>query len=217
MASTDTHQPSPLEGFLRDYLETIGGAWDEVEPQVYDVLLPPEAAGGTSVLRLTFDPEALPEHSGAQLASYGTPLIDRLLDDALRRGRSAHFYLVGQNLEPHNLAGKVRHALTLTPPLEVQVKRVRALHFTQVIYWFRAEFVSDQKEQTILPVALDLHYGREVRHLEPLLDPARLSPEPAQPLPEARRISVAAGYTPAREQVLRTLAALANVRARQLA
>ena len=56
-----------LEDFLRDYVETVGGAWDEVEPQVYDLLLPAETAGG--VVRVTFDPEALPEHPGAQLAS----------------------------------------------------------------------------------------------------------------------------------------------------
>src|SRR3954469_18585927 len=98
MASADA--VSPLEAFLRDYLETVGGAWDEVEPQVYDVLLPAEGApaGAAGVLRLTSDPGALPEHPGAQLASYGTPLIDRLLDDALRRGRAAHFYLLGLNL-----------------------------------------------------------------------------------------------------------------------
>src|SRR5437588_12309313 len=99
MANGDSHQVSPLEGFLRDCLGTVGGAWDEVEPEVYDVLLPADAeAAASGVLRLTFDPEALPEHPGAQLASYGTPLIDRLLNDALRRGRSAHFYLSGANL-----------------------------------------------------------------------------------------------------------------------
>jgi hypothetical protein len=216
MASSDDgiRQPaSPLEGFLRDYLETVGGAWDEVEPQVYDVLLPEEVGG---VLRLTFDPEALPEHPGAQLASFGTPVVDRLLADAVARGRSARFYLVGLNLAPHNLAGRVRRALTLAEPLELQVERVRALHFAQEVYWFRAEFVSDQKEQVIVPVGIDLHYGREVRHLEQLLDPGRLAEEPAQPLPEARRLSVAGGYALARDQALRTVTALANVRGREL-
>ena len=29
-----------LEDLLRDYVESSGGAWDEVEPQVYDLLLP---------------------------------------------------------------------------------------------------------------------------------------------------------------------------------
>ncbi len=78
--------PSPLELFLRTYLETVGGVWDEVEPQVYDVLVPGEVGG---VQRITFDPEALPEHPAAQLASFGTPFIDGLLADAMRRGRAA--------------------------------------------------------------------------------------------------------------------------------
>ena len=215
MDSSDIPTVSPLEGFLRDYLETIDGAWDEVESQVYDVLLP--EGDGSEVLRLAFDPEAIPEHPGSQLASFGTPLIDRLLADALRRGQSAHFYLIGLNLQPHNLIGRIRKSLTLADPLEMEVKRARAMHFTQAVYWFQAEFVSDQKEQTIMPVAIDLHYGREVRHLEALLDAGRLAREPVQPLPEARRQGVAAGYAVAREQVLRTLAALANVRARELA
>ena len=76
-------QKSPLEEFIRDYAENVGGAWDEVEPQVYDLLLP--AAGKEShfleqsIVRVAFDPEAIPEHAGCQLASYGTPLVDRLL------------------------------------------------------------------------------------------------------------------------------------------
>jgi hypothetical protein len=55
-----------------------------------------------------------------------------------------------------------------------------------------------------------------VRHLEPLLDPSRLADKPALPLPEARRLSTAAAYPLAREQVVRTLAALANTRSREL-
>jgi hypothetical protein len=91
------------------------------------------------------------------------------------------------------------------------------LHFAQAVYGFQAEFVSDQKEQTLLTVGVDLHYNREVRHLEQLLDETRLAEQPALPLPEARRAGVAAGYAVARDQALRTIAALANVRGRELA
>jgi hypothetical protein len=219
-SETLSHPLSPLEDFVRTYLETVGGVWDEVEPQVYDVLLPVAESGGEAageMLRMTFDPEALPEHPGAQLASFGTPLIDRLLNDAVRRGRTALFYLTGLNLAPHDLAGRVRRSLTLTPPLVVRVERVRALDFAQVVFWFQAEFVSDQKEQEILPVAIDLHYGREVRHIDQLLDRSRLLEEPALLLPEARRSAVATAYPGAREQVLRSLAPMAGVRHRELA
>ncbi|MBV9122585.1 MAG: hypothetical protein JO112_04445 [Planctomycetes bacterium] len=212
------HQ-SPLEEFVREYVETIGGAWDEVEPQVYDVLLPVGEASSPSaaeVLRMAFDPEALPEHSGAQLASFGTPLIDRLLNDAVQRGRYAQFYFLGLNLAPHDLAARVRRAITLAPNLELRVERVRPLFFAQAVFWFQITFVSDQKEHEILPLAMDLHYGRPVRHLEKLLDFSRLTEHPPQPLPEARRLSLAAAYPLARAEVIRILAPLANTRERDL-
>ncbi len=218
---------SPLEEFVRDYVETIGGAWEEVEPQVYDVLIPSEGAeskldaGEQEILRITFDPEALPDHPGAQLASYGTPLIDRLLANGVRRGRFAKFYFVGLNLAPHDLASRIQRTLRLVaqafqPVDKLRLEKVRTLNFAQVVFWFEATFVSDQKEQEILPVALDLHYLRQVRHLEKLLDLSRLAEQPGQIRPEVRRASLAEAYPIAREEVVRRLAALANTRGRDL-
>jgi hypothetical protein len=215
VSSPAEHPASPLEAFVATYLDTVGGAWDEVEPQVYDVLLPADTAGA-GLARITFDPEALPDYPDAQLASFGTPFIDGLLNDALQRGRWGRFYLVGLNLAPHDLASRVRRAITLPPPLELHLERVRALHFAQAVFWFQAEFISDQMEQEIVPVAMDLHYGREVRHREALLEPSRLAEQPAQPLPEARRLSLAAVYPTARDQVLRSLTTLAYTRSRDL-
>jgi hypothetical protein len=215
MAPTPASAASPLEEFVRDYLETAGGAWDEVEPQVYDVLLPDAGPVG-GMQRIAFDPEALPEHPGAQLASFGTPFINHLLHDAVERGRAARFYLVGLNLAPHDLTATVRRALVLAPHLTWQTEHVRALHFPQAVFWFQAEFVSDQKEQEILPVAMDLHYRREVRHLERLFDRSRLSDTPSQPLAEARHAGLAGAYALARDQVLRSLGTLASIRNRDL-
>ena len=194
-----------------------------MESQVYDVLVPAEAGptlpgvDSRGILRIAFDPEALPEHAGSQLASFGTPLVDRLLADAIRRGRFAQVYVVGLNLGACMTSlSALRRSLTLGADHHFRVERVRPLHFAQAIYFFQGTFVSDQKEQEIVPVGLDLHYGRQVRHLEQLMDPARLSEQAVQPLPEARRLSLGAGYPIARERVIRTLAAMANSRAREL-
>jgi hypothetical protein len=89
--------------------------------------------------------------------------------------------------------------------------------FPQVVFWFEATFTSDQKEQEVLPLAIDRHYGRQVRHLEQLLDPSRLGERFSPPLPEAPSIDRCAAYLLAREQTVRTIAALANTRARELA
>src|SRR4051794_28248294 len=93
-ASTPLESDSPLEAFLRTYADVSGGLWDQVEPQVYDLMLPSSAGSEAEVVRVTFDPEALAEHPGAQLASFGTPLVDQLLADAVARGRHVRLFLI---------------------------------------------------------------------------------------------------------------------------
>ncbi len=217
----DTTRPdeagSPLETFFRDYAEAVGGVCDEVEPRVYDLMLPPGPAGpAPEIVRVAFDPEAIPEHPGAQLASYGTPLVDRLLADALARGRRVDLYLTGLNLAPRGVEGRARRALTLPAGAELRLGRARPLHFPQAVFGFEATFVADQKEQDILPAAVDLHQGRQVRHLEALLDRSRLAEVPWEPLPEARHDGLASAYPIARDRVVRTLTAMANARGREL-
>ena len=215
----DAH--SPLETFLRDYADTSGGLWEEVEPQVYDLMFPPgagdlAAAAGADVVRVAFDPEALAEYPEAQLATYGTPLVERLLADAVARGRHAELFFVGLNVAPPGLTDRAARALTLPEAAALRIERVRVLHFPQALFWFEATFLSDQKEQELLPVAIDLHHGRQVRHLERLLDRTHLAHEPWAALPESRHLGLEAAYPIARDRVVRTLAALANSRAREL-
>lgn len=202
---------SPLERFVRDYVELREGAWDEVEPQVYDVLV------GSEMLRIAFDPEALPEHPQAQLASFGSPALDRMLRDAAERGSFAKLHLLPGNLHPHDLESRVRRAISLTEGLSLNVERARAMSFAQAVFWFEATFASDQKEQEILLVAMDMHYCREVRQIESLLNFSRLAAEPAMFLPEARRCGLRAAHRAAQQRVLRTAAAMANAKRRELA
>ena len=154
--------------------------WDEVEPQVYDLMLPArDGDGEPKVVRIAFDPEAIPEHPEAQLASHGTPLVDRLLADAVEHARRVVLYVVGLNLASSGLEDRVRRAVSLPPGFTLEVESVRPLFFPQAAFWFEATFVSDQKEQEILPVAIDLHHGRQVRHLDRLLDRGRLAETPS--------------------------------------
>jgi hypothetical protein len=208
---------SPLEEFLRDYSEIAGGLWEEIEPQVYDLILPGWQAGQEpEMVRLVFDPEAIPEHPGAQLASFGTPLVDRLLADAVNRGRHIELYMVGLNLAPRELEHRLRRAVTLPPGLNLTLEHTRPLHFPQAVFWFEATFISDQKEQDLLTVAIDVHHGRQVRQLERLLDRSHLAGKPWSPLAEVSHPGLAAAYPIARERVVRTLSAMANTNHREL-
>jgi hypothetical protein len=200
---------SPLERFVRDYAEARGGAWEQVEPQVYDLLI------GSEIARVAFDPEALPEHPQAQLASLGSPLLDGLLADAAKRWRCARLYRIGLNLHPRDLDLQLRHSLSLPPAAGATIQRMRIMNCPQTLFWFQATFAGDQKEDEVLLIGIDLHTLREVRHCESLLAPHGLSELPEARLPQVRHAGLLAGYRCARERVAPTVAALANHRRRE--
>jgi hypothetical protein len=202
---------SPLEQFVREYVEAVDGAWEEIEPQVYELLT------DTELLQVTFDPEALPEHPGAQLASFGSPLIDRFLGDAARRWGAAHLYRIGLNWHVQDLPARVSRTVLLPDGAELRIERVRAMSFPQAVFWFKATFSGDQKQEEILPIGIDLHYQREVRQLGPLLAEGRLSTNPEVMLAEARHAGLVPGYRTARGHVLRTVTSLANACRREWA
>jgi hypothetical protein len=138
------------------------------------------------------------------------------LADAVNRGRHIVLYMVGLNLAPQGLEDRLRRAVTLPSGFELKLEQSRPLHFPQAVFWFEATFVSDQKEQDLLTVAIDVHHSRQVRHLDRLLDRGHLAEKPWTPLAEAPHQGLRTAYPIARDRVVRTLSALANTYHREL-
>jgi hypothetical protein len=201
---------SPLEEFVRRYAEQVGGGYDEIEPQVYDLLLDEQ------ILRVTFDPEALTEHPDAQLAALGSPLLESMFNRAAAGGATAVAHVQGLNLHPHDLPEKLNRAYVLPDKTTWTIDRVRAMAFPQCVCWFEFTFESDQREQELLQVAIDLASGRQVRQIDRLMDANRLFEQAQDALPSARCRSVREGCLLAAEQAMRTAQALANARRREL-
>lgn len=201
---------SPLERFLPEYAEVAGGAWEEVEPQVYDVLLPAEITArpdeGASVVRVTFDPEAVAEHPGAQLLVYGSPLLDRLLAHAQAHSRVAGGFLLGVNAAVQPDRAWLEEGLKVPDGATWEMGAVRPLLFRHAAFWFQATYVSDEKEQESYLSAVDLYQGRFARHLEGLLRAGTydLSAERPFPCPDAPSRPLAQAYAMARERVAAT-------------
>lgn len=201
---------SPLARFLPEYAEAAGGAWEEVEPQVYDLLLPAEvldgSGAGAGVVRVTFDPEAVEEHAGSQLLVYGSPLLDRIFAHAQAQSRVTRGFLLGVNLAVQPGVAWLEAGLKAPDGAAWELEGVRPLLFQHAAFWFQATYVSDEKEQESYLGAVDLYYGRFARHLEGLLRAGtyELSAERPFPLADAPRRRLADAYAMARERVVAT-------------
>jgi hypothetical protein len=206
----DEQQRSPLEQFFRNYVEASGGIWDEIEPQVYDVLWP----DAEEPQRVTFDSEALPEHPSAQFLTFGLPLLDNILEEAQQQGKVAHAYIDSMHLEPYGIETQVQREITLPPGIHMQVQQVRPRYVLHTLFWFEATYLSDEKEQTLYTAAVDRYYGRLVRHLDPL-DSEQLEEQRLWPYPDARSVTLDKAYQLARERVVRNVLVAANTHQRE--
>ncbi len=164
-----------------------------------------------------FAPEALPEHPHAQLLTFGLPLLDELLSTAQARALSAHVYYESRYLQPYRLDQQVRRDLTLPTGTTLALIGPRPAYVAHAIFWFEVSYLGDEKTQALIAVAVDRHYGRLVRHLDPLLADPNLSEERRWPFPNATSLPLAQSYLLARDRLIRTVAAEANSqqRARQ--
>lgn len=209
---------SPLESFVKRYVESIDGAWDEVEPQVCDVLLPPEdRKKEDEMLRLTFDPEALEEHPNAELVTYGTPLLERFFEDAQKRfSFTKQYLLVGFHRPPSEVQKKAIRELQVPDDVKIVFEDSRPLYFANALFFFLATFISDEKEQEMSSTGVDLYYGRQVRHLNELLKKGSFSFSRPMPYPDASRISLMRAYQIALSEVIGTVSAVANTQKQKM-
>lgn len=209
---------SPLEEFLLEYMDVAGGAWQAVEPQVYDALLPAAVeqalglAAADGVLRFTLDPEALPDYPTAQLMAFGNPLLDRIFEHAQSLGQAAHVYLTGFNLSPHDLPAIVRRSLQVPAGVEVRSGPPRAYHFSAALFWFQATFISDEKVQDIFAVGIERYYGRLARTLIETLRSATLSDTRSYPYPDAPGLPLKRAYQLARDEATHAVTVTAHSR-----
>jgi hypothetical protein len=198
----------PLEQFLIEYVDAVGGLVDEIEPQVYDVLLPDVA----TPQRIVLTPDALPEHPSAQLLTFGSTLLDDLLARAHTRGQIGVAFLDDVHLTPHALAQRITRDIILPESITLRVESTRALYVTHSIFWFEATFFGDEKEQALYPLALDRYYNRQVRYLDELLTSERLAETRRWAFADAPAVSPAQAYLAARDAVTRTVRAEAHAR-----
>ena len=211
-------EQTPLESFVLKYVEAVDGLWQLVEPQVYDVMLPPEVEQSLSLrpaadtLRLTFDPEALGDYPNAHLMVFGNPTLDHVFQHAQSLGPLGQRFVTGLNLTPHDLPGILKRNLTLPAGVALQVLSTRIQHYRAALFWFQATFVSDEKEQMTFTIGVDLHYGRPARHLLQLLQDAATSEVRPVAYPDATVIGPAQAYALAHEEAVRAITVAAHAR-----
>jgi hypothetical protein len=171
---------SELETFVLGYLQEAGGIVEPPAYGVYEALLPDAAAarwGVPAYLQLAFTGD---DQDGLTRLGYNHPLVEQIVQEAHGRSASTRLYTNDLRLDKSGvdeLAVKSWVILNARTQLLKQstMARVRS---TYVRFNFKAAILSDEKQERLVSVLMDVHSGSRVANSEAIESSATaVSPE----------------------------------------
>jgi hypothetical protein len=155
---------SDLETFVLDYLQEAGGIVEPPAYGVYEALLPETAAarwGVPAYLQIAFTGD---DQDGLTRLGYNHPLVEQIVQEAHGRSASTRLYANDLRLDKSGvdeLAVKSWVILNAHTQLLKQstMARVRS---TYVRFNFKAAILSDEKQERLVSVLMDVHSGSRV-------------------------------------------------------
>ena len=160
-----------LQELVLGYCRQVGGLVEPPAYNIYEVLLPNEAAsrwGLSAYQRFTFYAEAANEVNNVTYLHYGQELVETIVNELHQKNANGQFFINNVRPEKPALFAAVEKTLLgnnaklfLVPDAAVQVQ----LHH-YVRYNFKVSLISDEKREIVLPILMDLQNGYSVNKNE---------------------------------------------------
>lgn len=207
--------PGGVEAFTVAAVELAGGVVEPGIDGVHTVLWPEPGSGDLTMRRLAFDPELLDEAPDAELVSFASPTLERLLRDATASGRVARAFLDTVATASRSMADQLRRAYRFLESTWTS-QGGRPWWVPAGVFLFRVRYLSDAREEDLLEVAVNLTDGRLLRRLGDALDRHGLVADPVEAWPMMAERPPAEAYAVARREIEQRLSTPLGSRRREL-
>jgi hypothetical protein len=207
--------PGGVEAFTVAAVELAGGLVERGVDGLYTVLWPDPGSGDATVRQLAFDPELLDEAPDAELVSFASPTLERLLRDATASGRVARAFLDAVVAASQSTADQLRRAYRFLESAWTP-QGGRPWWVPAGVFLFRVQYLSDEREEDLVEVAVNLTDGRLLRRLGDALDRHGLVPDPVEAWPMTAERPAAEAYAVARREIEQRLSGPLGARRREL-
>lgn len=210
------NRPASIEAFTLAAIEGLGGAAAEQAPGLYTVLWPPEEDGGDVETRqLAFDPDAIEEGSAAELVTFASPTLERIVRFATASGRVARAFLVASPAPMRGIAERLARSYQFLDASWTPATG-RPWWVPAGIFLFRASYLSSAREEDLVEIAIGLADRRILRRLAEAVERFGLVPDAPGAWPMMPEVTAAEAYAVARNELERRLLAPVGVRRRDL-
>jgi hypothetical protein len=180
-----------LQRFILEHLEAHGALVERPAYNVVELLLPDELAAQLETapyLLLAFGEEEESAFPGSRLLTYGHPLVDHIIEMAKEEGKTARWYVNDVRLEKRDLFEVIKKETTLPNawilPADDAAPQARMHYYVR--FNFKVTLLSDEKEEKLASILMDLNRGLPATELEAEASHLFLEREPrTRPLADA--------------------------------
>jgi len=204
-----------VEAFTVAALELEGSVVEPRADGLYTVLWPDPGSGDLVMRQLAFDPELVDEVPDAELVSFASPILDRLLREATASGLVARAFLDTVASASRTTADRLGRSYRFLEGTWAP-QGGRPWWIPVGVFLFRVRYLSDAREEDLLEVAVNLTDGRLLRRLGEALDHHGLVADPLEVWPMMAERPVGEVYAVARHEIERRLLAPLGLRRREL-
>ncbi len=207
--------PAGIEPFTVAAIEQLGGAVEKRADGLYTALWPGEDPAALEARQLAFDPEALEEEPDAELVTFASPTLERIVERATASGRVARAFLVASPGAPRRTAEQLTRSYRFRDA-SWTADAGRPWWLPAGLFLFRARYLSDAREEDLVEVGVNLADGRILRRLAEAMERYDLSPDPPEAWPMMPELPASAAYAVARAELERKLLSPLGRRRREL-
>jgi hypothetical protein len=207
--------PGGVEAFTVAAIEEAGGVVEPGADGLHTVLWSEPGSGDVTVRQLAFDPELLDEVPDAELVSFASPTLESLLRYTTASGRVARAFLDTVVTATPSMADQLRRAYRFFESAWTP-QGGRPWWVPTGVFLFRVRYLSDEREEDLLEVAVNLTDGRLLRRLQDALDRHSLVTDPVEAWPMMAERPAAEAYAVARREIEQRLSAPLGSRRREL-
>lgn len=187
-----------LATFVTACVEHAGGLAEPIEPDLVEVLVPDAlrgAFGDREMVRLALDLEPAEAHPDAEPVLPGSHLLDGLIEYAEKFGRCTRAWPRCGPVRPRSILGEILRAVTFNAR-RVQHSEADAIRSVaaHAQFDFTVSLVSDEREEVLTTVVVDLWSGRPVEAFTALLPGLEVDPDGSSPVPARVRLTLEDAY-----------------------
>ncbi|MBV7276552.1 hypothetical protein I6U48_27130 [Clostridium sp. PL3] len=147
-----------LQQFTTKFFDTLGAAIVEVDYALIQVLVPDEYTDifRKTELKLCFDYEVYLENQEYELVTFGSFILDKILDLSFKLSNTCIRYAIAENLTVHDAEMKILNFLNLDRANIKIVQETKLINYLTK-YSFKVSYVSDNTVEEFENIVVDMN------------------------------------------------------------